>query len=116
VTRLSRVPLFLSPVQRVSSASEAIDRDTTASPVGIGRTVVFWLLSVLGTAGLAFALLLTQTPGKDRSFDVIILLGAGTLLTLALAVARFRLLPAIFLGAELLACLYALISILTYRR
>jgi len=90
--------------------------DTTSSQTGITRTIVFWLLSVLGTAGLAFALLLIQAPGKDRTFDVIMLLGAGTLLTIALAVARFRLLPAIFLGAELLACLFALISVVTYRR
>jgi hypothetical protein len=71
---------------------------------------------VLGTGVLVFAVLLTQTPGKDRTFDVLMLFFAGALLSGAVVASRFRLLPAIFLGVELLLCTYALISVLTYRR
>lgn len=90
--------------------------DSNATSVGTLRTIAFWLLSVLGSAVLVFAVLLTQTPGKDRTFDVLILVVAGALLSGALAASRFRLLPATFLGVELLVCIYALISVLTYRR
>jgi hypothetical protein len=82
---------------------------------GACRKILFWALLVVGTTVLLFGLLLTQTPGRDRAFDVIVLSIAGVLLATALVLGRFRLVPALFLGAELLACLYALISAVTYR-
>ena len=98
--------------------------ELTEESSSIGKAVVFWVLFGLGTAVLAFAILLTPTPGEDRTFDLIMLSIAGVLLTTAFVLARLRTLApggwrmwpvsAVVLSGELLLCIYGIISVVTY--
>ncbi len=95
------------------------------TPGSPGKAVLFWVVFGLGAAVLAFAVLLTQTPGEDRTFDAIMLSIAGIIVLAALVMARLRAaspggwrlwpLAVVVMGGELLICAYALISVLTYR-
>ncbi len=99
--------------------------ESRSTSPGFGQALVFWLTSLLGTAVLAFSVLLTQTPAEDRTLDTIMLIGAGLLLTAALVVGRRRRstsgdwrpwpVAAVILAGELVVCLYGLISVTTYR-
>jgi hypothetical protein len=87
--------------------------------------LIFWLLFGLGSALLIFAVLLSQVPGEDRTFDKVVFSITGLLLAASFTVGRFRGPAAqwrpgpiltVLLSAELLLCLYGLVSVLTYRR
>ena len=91
-----------------------MDFTPTSTSAGTGRIVLFWALFVVGTAILIVGLLFTQTKGNDRTGDVVSLSLAAAFLTTALVVGRSRVMAALFVGAELLICFYALISVLTY--
>ena len=91
----------------------------------VGKSVLFWALFGLGTCVLVFAILLTQSPGEDRSFDLIMLSLAALLLVSTFVLGRhearalvgMRTWPimGVVLSGELLLCLYAITSILTFR-
>jgi ATP/ADP translocase len=92
------------------------------------RIFAAWSSFALGTLVLLFAILLTQTPSKEHTFDLIVLLMAASLLLAALllgrlgkrttGVASFGPAGMIMTGVlilELLVCLYGILSIVTYR-
>jgi hypothetical protein len=87
--------------------------------------VVFWVLFSLGSALLIFSILLAQTPGEGRMFDDVVFSVTGLFLAASLLVGRYHrvggqwragLIVTVILGAELLLCLYGLVSVLTYHR
>jgi hypothetical protein len=89
------------------------------------RAVIFWILFSIGSVLLAFSVLLSQTPGDDRTFDKVIFSTAGVLLIGSLVLGRFNrgvghwrigAIPTVILSAELVLCAYGLLSVLTYRR
>ena len=89
------------------------------------RVIMFWVLFGLGSALLIFAVLLSQVPGQDRTFDKVTFLITGLLLAASLLVGRFHrgvgrwragTILTIILSTELMLCLYGLVSVLTYRQ
>ncbi len=89
------------------------------------RAATFWILFSIGSLLLAFSVLLSQTPGDDRTFDKVVFATAGILLVAALLLGRFNrgvghwrigAIPTVILSAELAVCAYGLLSVLTYRR
>ncbi len=89
------------------------------------RPVIFWILFSIGSLLLVFSVLLSQTPGDDRTFDKVVFSTAGMLLIASLLLGRFNrgvghwrigAIPTMILSAELLVCAYGLLSVLTYRR
>jgi hypothetical protein len=80
------------------------------------RTVAFWVSWVLGSLGLAFALLLAQTKG-GRSFPTLVFSVVGSLLVVSLLLGTFGRVGHWFvkgvLAFELLFCLYGLWSVAT---
>lgn len=99
--------------------------ENAGSELSGAKVRLFWLTFGLATIVLAFGLLVTQTPGGDRTFDVVTLSAAGGLLLLALLLGRLRVRsgpwrawPVAFtlMATEFLICVYGLVSVLTYRR
>ena len=99
--------------------------ENAESTPGGAKVGLFWLSFSLATIVLAFGLMLTQTPGEDREFDVIILSVAGSLLVLTFLFARLRVrsgpwrvwpVAIVLMATEFLVCLYGLLSVITYRR
>jgi len=88
------------------------------------RVVIFWILFVLGTLVLVVSVLGSQVPWKDFTFEKVASLIAGLLLAGSLVLVRphYRFgeshvgtIMTIVVGAELILCLYTLLSLLTYR-
>jgi hypothetical protein len=119
-----RIPPRAQEASSVSNKEPRMEPGATSGSVG--KTVLFWVLFGLGTAVLGFSVLLTQTPGDERTFDVVMLSTAGALLATVLVLGWLRAAgpggrrrwPFVFvvLCGELLLCIFAVIDILTYRR
>lgn len=54
------------------------------------RLWLFWLPFLLGSGALVFGLVLAQVPGKERTFDVVVLSSATALLAGALWLGFFH--------------------------
>jgi hypothetical protein len=89
------------------------------------RGVSFWGLFGLGSALLVISVLGSQVPWKDFTFEKTASLVAALLLSGALLVGKPYLrvtrwhmgsILTVVLSAELILCVYTLISLLTYRR
>ncbi len=86
------------------------------------RVVTFWILFVLGTTLLVVSVLGSQVPWKDFTFEIGTSFTSGMLLAGSLVLWRthYRVghlgaIMTVVLGAELILCLYTLLSIVTYR-
>jgi hypothetical protein len=86
--------------------------------------ITFWILFGFGSALLVVSVLGSQVPGNDRTLDKALFSTTGLLLAGSLALGglsrgtrqwRAGSIPRIILSAELLLCLYGLVSVLTYR-
>jgi hypothetical protein len=82
-----------------------------------GLSVVYWLGNILGTLGLVFGILLTQTPSRNLTFHIVVFSLVGMLFVVSLALGLLR--PVgnwfvqVILVGELMLCLYGLWSVLT---
>jgi hypothetical protein len=82
-----------------------------------GLSVVYWLGLILGTLGLVFGILLTQTPGRNFTLHIVVFSVVGVLFVFSLALGLIR--PVgnwfaqLILVGELMVCLYGLWSVLT---
>jgi hypothetical protein len=82
-----------------------------------GLSVVYWLGLILGTLGLVFGILLTQTPGHNFTFHIVVFSLVGMLFVVSVVLGLLR--PVghwfiqVILVGELILCLYGLWSVLT---
>ena len=93
------------------------------------RFWLFWLPYLLGSGVLAFAVLLGQVPGEDRTFDLVMFSVAAALLTLCLWLGFFHsrapylgAIPGttksalqVLTGTQIVFAIYGAIAALTYR-
>jgi hypothetical protein len=100
---------------------------TELTPVRV-RLWLFWLPFLLGSGALAFAVLLAQVPGRERTFDCIVFSVATALLAGSLWLGFFhssapygrvsgwaRPVLLVLAGTEVLLAVFGAISASTYR-